>query len=94
MAPYKSEEALSQTHRSTLEYKAFRSLVILEGITESPTGLRPLTLAGIGYLSHVDDETVEFDSATEDEVIIVVRRFCTADSARREEVKSGLIRGG
>ncbi|OBT81738.1 hypothetical protein VE02_08885 [Pseudogymnoascus sp. 03VT05] len=87
---YKSEQALSETHRSTPEYKAFRSVVIPEGITESPTDLRPLTPAGIGYLSLVDDETAQFGSATEDEVIIVVRRFRTTDSARREEVKSGL----
>jgi hypothetical protein len=88
---YKSEQALSQNHRSTPEYKAFRSVVIPEGITESPTDLRPLTPAGIGYLSLVDDETVQFGGATEDEVIVIVRRFCTADSARREEVKRGLI---
>ncbi|OBT50854.1 hypothetical protein VE04_08122, partial [Pseudogymnoascus sp. 24MN13] len=88
---YKSEQALSQNHHSTPEYKAFRSVVIPEGITESPTDLRPLTPAGIGYLSLVDDETVQFGGATEDEVIVIVRRFCTADSARREEVKRGLM---
>ncbi|KFZ04326.1 hypothetical protein V502_10233 [Pseudogymnoascus sp. VKM F-4520 (FW-2644)] len=89
---YKSEHALSQTHRSTPEYKAFRSVVIPEGITESPTDLRPLTPAGIGYLSLGNDEIAQFGGAGEDEVIIVVRRFHTADSARREDVKRSLSR--
>lgn len=34
---------------------------------------------------------MEFGGATEDEVIIVVRRFRTADSARKEEVKGSLM---
>lgn len=48
--------------------------------------------AGIGYLSLGNDEIAQFGAARENEEIIVVRRFHTANSARSEDVKRSLSR--
>lgn len=78
------------THRGSEEYKAMRSAMIPEGITESPTDLRPLKPAGIGYLT-CTAKGDDFSTQEPQSQFVVVRRLSPLDSEKRDVLK-GLLR--
>lgn len=68
-----------------------RSVMGPEGITESPTDLRPLKPAGIGYLT-CTVKGDDFSTTKPQSQFVVVRRLCPLDNERRVALKELLRR--
>ncbi|KAJ9608102.1 hypothetical protein H2200_007090 [Cladophialophora chaetospira] len=83
---YKHADALAVTHRGSEAYKAMRSAMIPEAITEEPTDLRPLQHTGIGFLAR-NKEVDDFSRPECQDQLLVVRRFSPRNV---QDGKSGL----
>jgi hypothetical protein len=68
-----------------------RSVMAPEGITETPTDLRPLKPAGIGYLTRTT-KSDDFSTKEAQSQFVVVRRLSPLDPEKRAVLKGLLSR--